>query len=204
MPTPSSWIPQSPSLRLPFVKSSLSGYSLLTWRLSRTHKLSFYSTRDLLHQYMAQELRLCLFSLGLRPSSSSEVYYHPKKGAHIQTTCWAQCLARANSPNMPRNCLEEAWANCPGKNHSRHLSNNLTVETMKLVPGPVCWHQIISSTSKACNCSKKGCFAHEEYFSLRVSQSTSQLLHTKSAFRDPEASGSQTIYNLLCPWNNSN
>lgn len=39
-----SCMPQSPSLRLPFIKSSPSGYSLLTWRHSRTHKLSYHFT----------------------------------------------------------------------------------------------------------------------------------------------------------------
>lgn len=90
-------------------------------------KLSFYSTRDPLHEHIAYAIRLCLFPLALRPSGTSEACYHPKKGAHIQTTCWAWCLARANSQNMPRNCLKEAWADCPGTNHSRDCSNNLTV-----------------------------------------------------------------------------
>lgn len=120
------------SFRLQFLNMEMRTYTQF--------KLSFYSTRDPLHEHMAYAIRLCLFSRALRPSGTSEVYYHPKKGARIQTTCWAWCLARANSQNMPRNCLGEAWADCPGTNHSRDCSNNSTVQTMELVPGSVFWH----------------------------------------------------------------
>lgn len=128
MPTLSSWMPQSPRLGLPLVKSSLSGYSSLTWRCARTHNSSYHFTAQGILSMRTWHMQSgCLFPLALRPSGTSEVYYHPKKGARIQTTRWAWCLACANSQNMPRNCLEEAWADCPGTNHSRDCSNNLTV-----------------------------------------------------------------------------
>lgn len=62
----SSWMPQSPSLRLSLVKSSLSGYNFLTWRCARTHNSSYHFTaQEILCMSTWHMQSGCVYSLWL-------------------------------------------------------------------------------------------------------------------------------------------